>query len=1109
MVAFFISVDQICHYANNIPGIQSFKGFLELILYSDDPNRPAKINILNDYLDVYKSRIDKDPSTEFLPDLLQAWEYAAQTNNDYLTSSVSSIFALLLKTLATLSDLREHGLLLCRTLLKPAQLKLLCRGVSAPKSKEHIISPCLRTLTEIVSFDGGVMAKSLYAKREWSFQSGIMARNLDFFKGEEDRRRPSVRSNAIRYLLANFRFQDEGAKIDILKHGNITKALFRHLKEDPLDVLTEIFKVLETSILRDEAIPRVEKSRMMNDHSLSDTLSALRTQVNANEQADSMDVDGELSITAKAKASTLAFLKLVCTTPSLGVLRVSGWYPPGSEKHTRDDDQEPEADLALDLGLDSVEWYDRYHNQVPVRNSILSVFLQSLRPHGSIEERDVLLATFKAGPELVADYFFKKADKFPFDPKLTNTWIGYASFLYSTVETPVPLYFGSHRSFAGTPPPVTIAIENILPLPLSQKVLTRCLNQSSDLIMFFAIRILIVAFQKLQRVQNSFTTAALQGGALWREASNRLTSEFCDRCPSMKDVIAVFRKIADDKILQKEAVSRLLQLYYEVIPQHAMKEKFDVSASLAVSLSRIETMETSHEQYSIRSLELEHLLIISEYSVGMRWWHKQGSLKFSPFTTLLRLCAQTPKDRKINEGFVTLIESVIAEHGILLRQQDQDMSAKALIASLTSTATWTPIDSTYTFLDDCLGRLVRAPIKYLDDRDAFLSKIMSKRNNKDTSTSLLTMVLIEQATFISKLPSEHQHNVMTWLSLFIRLLGLNGESVLVLEATKTEIGAPDFPADDASLQQLLDSVSSSVDLSTPTSGMPIVQTQSIDRQAPAVTLTSPPVEAQSHPELTRWHTKDVDEFLESGDISVLILCLSSQNSSVRLQALVPLRKLVTKIKESKHDEKDQLYILFGELVETATSEQLSHPLAKQPLPYLTTAFTNHAMSVVLDPSHFMYPKVNKYLMKGPVWQVTKQVSYWIDHTLLAIPDEADKHWAECEWVLDFLVDGTRTLEDALLLISRNSLEKILALFASPAAPKAVRDKVVQLLYRIAKVNGATSLVTRCGILTWLDMRDALGDVESRTLRALKEAVNGGIDEARMSSWSKGAWKPTK
>lgn len=1100
-------------------GIQSFKAFLETILYSqDDPNRPAKINILNEYLDIAKSKSERDDA-DYLPDFMQAWSYAAQTNNDYLQSSVSSILALLLKTLATLVDSRVYGILLCKTLLKHSQLRFISRGIAAPKHKEFIISPCLRILTEIVSFDGGIMAKQLYSKREFTFDSKIMARNLGLLKvgQEEDRRKPSVRSNAIRYLLANFKHQDEGAKTDILKHGHVTKALFDHLKEDPAEVFQEIFKVVETNILRDESISRSTKSYTMSERSLSGVLNALRAQAHL----DAGFEPEQTSDVVKGKAIALAFLKTICTTPALGVLRASGWYPPGSDRHTKDEMEEPEDSVALDLGLDSIDWYDKYQSNVPVRNTILSGFLQSLRPHGSEEERQLLLSVFTSAPELMADYFFTKADKFPFDPKLTNTWIGYASFLFATVEVPFPAYFGANSGFAGCPPPVSIAIENILPLPLTQKVLSRCLNQSSDLITLFAVRILTVSFQKLQRVLSAFDSAASEGNELWREASTRLTSQFCMRSPPIKDVIATFRKISDENILQKEAVSRLLQLYYEVTPQSALEENFDVSSALASALSRVETMAPDNEHYALRSLELQHLLAIAQASPGMRWWHKQGSLRFSPFVTLLRLCARRPKGQATRKEFTDLLRSVIVENGIL-QQTTRQSPVEAFVASLSDapkllpagTATaWEASDATYTFLDECLNRLVRKPIKYLDDLDALAQSLpvpdlSASQSSQGRLFSLLPIVCLEQASFLSKLALDDGENVKAWIARFLHALEIIGEDRMLVRGVKEKIGG--LPT--LSLTGLSLSLEAEAKSAEGTGkGDETATVHSKPRLAdlgPSILFSNPPIERQNHPGLHRWQQKDLDEALENGDVGDLVMCLSSQDGSIRLQALPAIRKLMVKVQESTHEEKDQIYVILGELAETANSPLLPVPVSQQPLPYIATVFFTHALSVLQDPSHFIYPKLNKYLNKSPSWSIPKLGSYWIDKTVLEIPEEDDKHWDEVEWVLNFLIDGTRTLHDVSLLLSRHTMEKILGLYASPSASKSVKEAVLKLLYRITAAGGATSLATRTGVLAWLDSREKLGDVDAASLATLKSRVSEGIDVRRVTAWSKGGFAPS-
>ena len=166
-------------------GIASFKAFLEGILYHpDNDNRGRHLSILHEYLDAQKPADIKDSERPFLSQLWQAWSFASQNNDDYLTSAVSSIIALLLKTLSSLLDFREHGLLLCRTVLQGQHLRLVKRSLDAPKHKDYLISPCLRLMIEVTSFDGGVLAREVYKKRELTCDVAVVRRNLGITRTE-------------------------------------------------------------------------------------------------------------------------------------------------------------------------------------------------------------------------------------------------------------------------------------------------------------------------------------------------------------------------------------------------------------------------------------------------------------------------------------------------------------------------------------------------------------------------------------------------------------------------------------------------------------------------------------------------------------------------------------------------------------------------------------------------------------------------------------------------------------------------------------------------------------------------------------------------------------
>jgi hypothetical protein len=96
-------------------------------------------------------------------------------------------------------------------------------------------------------------------------------------------------------------------------------------------------------------------------------------------------------------------------------------------------------------------------------------------------------------------------------------------------------------------------------------------------------------------------------------------------------------------------------------------------------------------------------------------------------------------------------------------------------------------------------------------------------------------------------------------------------------------------------------------------------------------------------------------------------------------------------------------MLAGELAETAKDL-----IDQSPLPYFVGVLAAQLLSVVAQPLHLMYGKVNRFLNRGPSWTVTKLPSYWVDKILLNPPTEDDARYQEVEWLLDALVEGLRT-----------------------------------------------------------------------------------------------------
>lgn len=600
-------------------GIQYFKLFLESTAYGNESNdRSAKRGLLLDYLQSQAPRED-DEASVYLTDLTKTWHFAAQSNVESLFSSTAAVLALLLKTISGLIDFRACGNRLCRSLLQDNQVKLFDRAFSANKAKEHLISPCLRLLTEIVLFDGGLSARSVFRHRETTFKrlEIFLSMRKKSREGEpENHKKPSIRNNALRYLYANLRLQNSSDKTSILAQGKVVRAMFDDILEDAPNVLLEMLDVLKTVVASDGAITLSAKGAVFSAWALGRlaTLYSYPGTDNLPQKHESI------------QKSVHHFLLFLCTTPGRGVLDVQDRVGTKVEGVKADLNNGHEW-------VSSTPGTTHQGKNLLDGNERLSSFLQSLRPHASVLQSDLIIAVFRIKPEMVSDYFFRR-QSFSFDPKATATWIGYSSFLLATVQLPLPESLTPKENSGTVPPQYATVMESILPQPLTQKAMTRCLNQSANLVKFLAIRILTAAFEKFAKVlricaEVRSDSKETQLHPLWNKLSSKLTVRFCERIPEMGHVVAQFRNCPKANLVLRESITRLLALYYNVIPQVAIEEKFDISVALAAALTNDDMTGKSLESDGVRLLEIEHLLASACHSPDIEWFHKPGTYVYA------------------------------------------------------------------------------------------------------------------------------------------------------------------------------------------------------------------------------------------------------------------------------------------------------------------------------------------------------------------------------------------------------------------------------------------------------------------------------------------------
>ncbi|KAJ5107276.1 hypothetical protein N7456_003951 [Penicillium angulare] len=1063
-------------------GIIQFKHFLLSIGQAGNETVKAqKLRTLKGYCDkqITPGKEEGAASVCF-SDITQTWSFGESSNHDHLLTNVPSVLAIFLKTISHELEFREFGLALCKHLLQKDQLRLFNRGLTALKSKEHLISPCLRLLTEIVTFDGGAVARQIYNLRHITFKrlEIFLTPSKAQLEITDEAQKSTLRRNAQRYLLANLRVQHTLEKGDLVEQHKLTRAFLEHLRKDPREIVIETIKAIERDIVQDSSLSRKSKSKFFNRWNME----KLVTLYGYDRESDEPNPEG-LSITTDLHR----VLMTICKTAGLGVLLPeTGWYPVGTDPESLPADD----DTSIELGLDSPIYIDKYRDSVPVRNNTLSHLIQCLRADVDIWQTELLETIFTVAPELIADFFTKKV-MFTADPKPTNSWMGESALLFKVVQLPVPTHCGWKDKQPMLPPPVSTVIENILPRPLSQKTMTRCLNMNAELVTIFSVRILTAAFNKLRAVLKIFREDHKRTQLFWNQASSKLLAEFSRRCPSIKDVVVLFRRTAKEDLMQQEAVAELLTCYYEVMPDIALEENFDVSLVLVDVLKRLEDTELSADDSELLLSQLQSVLQIASQSASLRWWQQPANMNYSPFTSILKVLIDT-SDKVSSRKISVLLRSILAENSVL---QNAPRAFNALLSSLEDSES--DLHQQLVFFDNCVSRVAKKPVHYLD--------LVASLSDDETAVSPIVAAIVEQWPFVVKAGDEKKEKaVASWIAKLLGHLKTAGENSKALKAARDALMEATESkksrsllkkslkdAEDADEEDKMDIDSAATQTST-TSKTPTVDLNEI--------FGFLPTEGTTHNALHRWEREEIEASIEQGRIAELMLCLCSEHEEVRRQGFANIVRFMAKLKESSYADWRSVYILTGELLETVNIIGL-----EKPVPWIVGECAANCLSVLISPLHKVYGKVNKFLQKAPTWETEKIPSYWIDRILMHEPELDDGYFEEVDWLLSMFIKGLRSKADMEVYRRANVFERLLSLYQSPSLNESSRRKILHIIYRAAQVGGSTTLITRAAVMSWIQVQTA--EVEKTKdialLAALAQTLYDTSDRERVDAWSAG------
>lgn len=1036
-------------------------------------------------------------------ELISSWSYAEESGNDSVLSAAPAVLAQLLKFISNYLEFREIGLALCRSLLQNDQVRLFDRAFSTSKSKEHVISPCLRLLTEVVTFDGGAVAAQVYARKDALFK------RLDLFLEQTvlkdnvtDRRAPTLRRIAQRYVIANLKFQSASIKGDIVGQGKVLHALLKGIDNDGDDMVVDILQVLQSSILNDRSLHK--KSRLLNTANLQSLLSLYEYEEAppAEHQTDDEYLPG--SINQKVRAKVHSFF-LAAIQPDHGVtLPQNGWYPQGMDPEFFD--LCASGAEIIDLGLNSPLYFDEYQDKIPVKNGTLSIFAQSLKPDVDHLQASLLLKIFEIAPELVADYV-SKTKRFSSKPKDGPEWRAQSAFLFAMVRLPVPKFCGWHGGLPETPPPVSIVIESLLPRLLPQADLTRCMNLAHDVITFFAAKYMTASLQKLSSVLQIFRSASANV-RLWHEACDKLVQVFHERSASMRDVIAALQRSSKDEKHVRAALIECIAVYFRALPQHAISERFDVAANISDTLRKLEIEITTNEDKETLLDQLQDLCVIAERSTQVRWWHKPENSTLSTFAALLQVVMTLGPTIKFRRPILGLLRAVMTEQGMI---EDDKKAFNAFTTSLSSSKKWSPNHQIYLFLDNCMDRVVRQPIKYLE-----LFELANKKERDTDHLSLLVCCIAEQWQFVAKgNDAEAQQSIATWIARLFDAFGSNG-GVTVLSQLLEEMMQNCAAQPSSMLQKAIEkqqkrpiSVIAPEDEAHTTHdnaslvARDITQPTELSLATVFAASTSPPTSLEG---LTKWSPSSLETDIQSARVSRLVRCTTSPLEEVRIQTFNTLQSLLSTLQASIHPDAQRLHLLLGELLETIKLYKLS-----QPLPTIVSSMTTLLLRILTDPTDKMYSKANRFLLRSPRWDVSKLPSYWITQILLREAEDDDGTNLEIDRLLVMLTDGLATESDMELYRKNAVFERCLSLWYSPYVADGARKKICHLVCRAWETGhaGKMTLLTRSGIASWVEsaLLDRRSVEERRILELMQQQIKQILAGDEGHKWKEGRGMP--
>jgi hypothetical protein len=227
----------------------------------------------------------------------------------------------------------------------------------------------------------------------------------------------------------------------------------------------------------------------------------------------------------------------------------------------------------------------------------------------------------------------------------------------------------------------------------------------------------------------------------------------------------------------------------------------------------------------------------------------------------------------------------------------------------------------------------------------------------------------------------------------------------------------------------------------------------------------------------------VRQLANSGALSLIIACLGSPCTALRTYALACLQfvqnmlEQQTPTRDAAFRERAQLSLL---LTYIRNSFELDSAAVTAPrLPVTTAIFLGRAAMNLMQPSHELFSRVNKYLLSRPFCDVKDVPLY----DLLLVNGDAQSDQMQRLAALRLFRDGLQTRDDHLNLCRKNAYNRLMLLFPLIAKDVRAGHAVLDLLDRGLSLKfSARYLLERCLLTSWVKLLAApMGAMQLRSV----------------------------